>query len=164
MKYTFSKTSELLGKTKNSKIIQIRERYQIIYTWNILENYVPNFNHSENKGVSPATETRGLDINLTLKKLIQSAKTFGEAHYLKKDLRFSIPFHPTFVTSQTVQELSLNDNLTVFFPRCRTNHCSWIIIPTRERIQTVLKKWWIIGFPNWMIERLKKANKSIKSK
>ena len=93
------------------------------------------------KGASPATETRGSDENATLKKLIQNAKTFGEAHYLKKDLSFSIPFHPTFVTSQTVQGLSLNDKLTAFFPHCQTNHCSQIIIPTGERIQTVLKKW-----------------------
>ena len=37
-------------KTLKLYSLERRERYQIIYTWNILEKYVLNFNHSENKG------------------------------------------------------------------------------------------------------------------
>ena len=116
------------------------------------------------KGVSPATETKGSDENATLKKLIQNAKTFGEALYLKKDKLFnSLPSHIRNITNCT--RIKFKRQLDRFLSTLPDEPLLPNYYPYRiERIQTVLKKWWIIGFPNWMIERLKEAIKSIKSK
>ena len=55
-----------LKATKLYSLERRRERYRIIYTWNILENNVPNFNYSDTKGgiFSYQNQRRGLKCHL----------------------------------------------------------------------------------------------------
>ena len=49
---------ELLKKFRTYSLQRRRERYQLIYTWKVLEGKVPNVSHKEDYSISPSVSDR----------------------------------------------------------------------------------------------------------
>ena len=93
-------------KLKTLKLYSLerrRERYQIIYTWNILENYVPNFNHSENKGGITGYRNQRLGRKCHLKEVNSKCKNIWRGSLSEEGPKLfnSLPSHIRNITNCT---------------------------------------------------------------
>ncbi|XP_066925852.1 uncharacterized protein [Clytia hemisphaerica] len=93
-------------KLKTLKLYSLerrRERYQIIYTWYILEKYSPNFNHSENKGGITCYENQRLGRKCHLKEVNSKHKNIWRGSLSEEGPKLfnSLPFYIRNITNCT---------------------------------------------------------------